>query len=134
MSPANQEQTLSRRYVKRSCFALAGLLLAGVAVGVGAWAMWMLIRYYRAIVEHPEFAYVAYPARVTLSCVWHTVPPLVCAAVAMCCALVALRSPVRWHWRLALAELAMACLAVVLLLIVYWAGWGPLYYVTPMGG
>jgi|GEM_PF-4010461 len=118
----------------KAWFALAGLLLAGVALGVGVWFSWLLIRWYGVLIEHPEYAAVASPAQETLYCVSRTVPSLVCGAIAMCCALAALRSPVRWHWRLALVDFTMACLAVVLLMVSYWAAWGPMYYVTPLGG
>jgi len=111
-----------------------GLLLSAIALGFGAWFTWRVVAFYSLCARDPEYLSVTDPAGLTLWCVARTVPPLVCAAISMICAVIGLPSPVRWHARLALSEFIMSCLAAILLLLCYWAAWGPLYYVTKPSG
>ena len=107
-----------------------GFLLSAAGLGFGAWLTWKVIAFYSICVEHPEYIKVTDPAGQTLWCVARTIPALGCAAISMICAVIGLPSPVRWHARLALAQFAMGCLAVILMLLCYWAAWGPVCCAT----
>jgi hypothetical protein len=132
---ANEPVGQRRPHPRGAAWVLCvGFLLSAVALGFGAWFAWRVVAFYSLCTEDPEYLWVVQPARLTLWCVARTVPPLICAAISMLCAVIGLPSPVRWHGRLALAEFIMSCLAVILLLLCYWAAWGPVYYVTMPGG
>lgn len=136
MREKTEEPTARRRPHHGGTFWLlcASFLLAAIALGVGAWMAWRVAVFYAICVKSPEHVYVSDPVGQTSWFVTRAVPSLICAALSMICSVIALRSPAAWHVRLAISQFAMSCLAAILLLLCYWAAWGPVYYVTPPGG